>query len=67
MSTTAARKLAALVKVDNVWGKDPLIAAAEREQEKTVGCVLQEYISKKYDTNIADRTKHKVEKNVVDA
>ena len=56
MSITAARKSAALVKADNVRSKDPLIAAAEREQEKTVGDVLQEYISKKYDTNIADRT-----------
>ena len=46
MSITAARKLAALVKADNVRGKDPLIAAAERAQEKTVGDVLQEYISK---------------------
>jgi integrase len=67
MSITAARKLAALVKADNVRGKDPLIAAAERAQEKTVGDVLQEYISKKYDTNIAERTKHKAEKSGVDA
>ena len=67
MSITAARKLAALIKADNVRGKDPLIAAAKRAEEKTVGDVLQEYISKKYDTNIAARTKHKAEKSGVNA
>jgi hypothetical protein len=34
MSIIAARKLAALIKADNVQGKDPIIAAAARAQEK---------------------------------
>ena len=49
MSITAARKLAALIKADNVQGKDPIVAAAERAEEKTLDDVLQEYLIKKHD------------------
>ena len=41
MSISASRKLAALIKADNVQGKDPIVAAAERAAEKTLGDVLR--------------------------
>jgi hypothetical protein len=34
MSIRAARKLAAEIKADNVQGKDPIIAAAERAKRE---------------------------------
>ena len=36
MSMSAARKLAALIKADNVQGKDPIVAATARAKEKTL-------------------------------
>ena len=54
MSISAARKLAALIKADNVQGKDPIIAAAERAKEKTLGDVCEEYLTKKHDSKIRD-------------
>ena len=41
MSIRAARKLAAEIKADNVQGKDPIIAAAERAKEKSLGEVIE--------------------------
>jgi hypothetical protein len=49
MSIAASRKLAALIKADNVHGKDPIVAAVERAVDKTLGDVCVEYISKKHD------------------
>ena len=43
LSITVARKLATLAKADNVRGKDLLIAAAERAQEKTVGGIVSQH------------------------
>ena len=67
MSISAARKLAALIKADNVQGKNPIIAAAERAKEKTLGDVLQEYLSKKHDPRTKDKSKLKTEKGSIDA
>ena len=58
MSIRAARKLAAEIKADNVQGKDPIIAAAERAKEKTLGDVLEEYVIKRLD-NKKDKYKLK--------
>ena len=50
MSIVAARKLGGIIKADNVQGKDPIIAAAERAKEKTFGAIVAEYILKKLDS-----------------
>ena len=65
MSIRAARKLAAEIKADNVQGKDPIIAAAERAKEKTLGDVLEEYVIKRLD-NKKDKSKLKNEKGNID-
>ena len=67
MSITAARKLAALIKADNVQGKDPIVAAAERAEEKTLDDVLQEYLIKKHDPRSKNKHKQKAEKSSIDA
>ena len=67
MSIAASRKLAALIKADNVQGKDPIVAAAERAAEKTLGDVCVEYISKKHDPKTKDQSKKKAEKSSIDA
>ena len=56
MSIRAARKLAAEIKADNVQGKDPIIAAAERAKEKTLGEVIDEYVDKRLN-NKKDKSK----------
>jgi len=60
MSIRAARKLAAEIKADNVQGKDPIIAAAERAKEKTLGEVIDEYVDKRLN-NKKDKSKLKNE------
>ena len=67
MSISAVRKLAALIKADNVQGKDPIIAAAERAKEKTLGDVCEEYLAKKHDSKIKDHQKRKAEKGSMEA
>lgn len=67
MSISASRKLAALIKADNVQGKDPIVAAAERAAEKTLGDVLAEFVAKKHDQKTNDRQKRKAEKTSIDA
>ena len=62
MSISASRKLAALIKADNVQGKDPIVAAAERAAEKTLSDVLAEFVAKKHDQKTNDRQKRKAEK-----
>ena len=64
MSISAARKLAALIKADNVQGKDPIIAAAERAKEKTLGDVCEEYLAKKHDPKIKDHQNVRLKKVV---
>ena len=49
MSIRDARKLGGVIKADNVQGKDPIIAAAERAKEKTLGAIAAEYVLKKLD------------------
>jgi len=49
MSIRDARKLGGVIKTDNVQGKDPIIAAAERAKEKTLGAIAAEYVLKKLD------------------
>ena len=44
MSVAAARKLCKTLKADNVQGKDPIVAAAERAAERNFGAIVQEYI-----------------------
>ena len=39
MSISGARKLVALIKADNVQGKDSIVSASKREAEKTLGDV----------------------------
>ena len=65
MSMSAARKLAALIKADNVQGKDPIVAATARAKEKTLGVVLDEYVEKRLN-NRADKNKLKNEKSLID-
>jgi len=65
MSIKAARKLAADIRSDNVQGKDPIVAAAARAQEKILGDVLEDYIQKRL-TNRADKNKLKNEKSLID-
>ena len=67
MSIAASRKLAALIKADNVQGKDPIVAAAERAEEKTLDDVLQEYLIKKHDPRSKNKHKQKAEKSSIDA
>ena len=52
MSIAAARKLADLIKADKAQGKDPIVAATERVEEKTLDDVVQEYLIKKRCTSI---------------
>lgn len=47
MSISEARKLAAKVKAANVQGKDPLLAKAAFQKEKTLGAVVEEFKKKK--------------------
>ena len=56
MSIAAARKLASVVKADNVQGKDPIIAAAERAKEKTFGEVVNEYEDRKLSNKNSGRS-----------
>tara|TARA_R110000803_G_scaffold136596_1_gene203491 strand:+ start:286 stop:1599 length:1314 start_codon:yes stop_codon:yes gene_type:complete len=64
MSIKSARKLAAEIKSDNVKGKDPIVAAAARAQEKTFSEVLNEYIQKRLD-NRADKNRLKNEQGLI--
>ena len=43
----AVNKLASVVKADNVQGKDPVIATAERAKEKKIGEAVDEYEDRK--------------------
>ena len=49
MSITQARKLGAMIKADNVQGKDPILAKAARQKEKTLGDIVEEFEKKKLD------------------
>ena len=65
MSIKSARKLAAEIKSDSVQGKDPIVAAAARAQEKTFDVVLNEYVEKRLN-NRTDKNKLKNEKSLID-
>jgi len=65
MSIKSARKLAAEIKSDSVQGKDPIVAAAARAQEKTFDVVLNEYVEKRLN-NRTDKSKLKNEKSLID-
>jgi len=67
MSIAAARKLAGLIKADNAQGKDPIVAAAERAEEKTLDDVVQEYLVKKHDPRSKNKHKQKAEKSSIEA
>ena len=49
MSISQARKLGAMIKADNVQGKDPILAKAARQKEKTFGEVVEEFQKKRLD------------------
>jgi integrase len=49
MSISQARKLGAMIKADNVQGKDPILAKAARQKEKTFGDVVEEFQKKRLD------------------
>ena len=63
MSITEARKLGRLIKADNVQGKDPILAKAARQKEKTFGYVVEEFQNKKLD---AKTNKTRSKKNLDD-
>jgi integrase len=49
MSISQARKLGAMIKADNVQGKDPILAKAARQKEKTFGEIVEEFQKKRLD------------------
>ena len=63
MSITQARKLGALIKADNVQGKDPILAKAARQKEKTFGEVVEEFQTKRLNIK-TNKTRSK--KNIED-
>tara|TARA_R110002020_G_scaffold277976_1_gene493390 strand:- start:6537 stop:7865 length:1329 start_codon:yes stop_codon:yes gene_type:complete len=64
MSITQARKLGAMIKADNVQGKDPILAKAARQKEKTLGDIVEEFEKKKLDAKTSSRNKRNLDDEI---